>query len=149
MIGWTVFIGVIVAAIFIGSPYYWDEVDAGYTYTGPFIGAVLGFVLAGLLADTSVKYMTKLNKGIYEPEFRILLVIPMMIIGGIGLYGFALTAPGVVKKEYSYVVPLIFFGFEVAGMVIGAVASSLYIVDAYRMFLSSYKQLSLTSLQEI
>ncbi|KAK2937481.1 Major facilitator superfamily [Fusarium oxysporum f. sp. vasinfectum] len=132
MIGWTVFIGVIVAAIFIGSPYYWDEVDAGYTYTGPFIGAVLGFVLAGLLADTSVKYMTKLNKGIYEPEFRILLVIPMMIIGGIGLYGFALTAPGVVKKEYSYVVPLIFFGFEVAGMVIGAVASSLYIVDAYR-----------------
>ncbi|WKT39358.1 Major facilitator superfamily [Fusarium oxysporum f. sp. vasinfectum] len=132
MIGWTVFIGVIVAAIFIGSPYYWDEVDAGYTYTGPFIGAVLGFVLAGLLADTSVKYMTKLNKGIYEPEFRILLVIPMMIIGGIGLFGFALTAPGVVKKEYSYVVPLIFFGFEVAGMVIGAVASSLYIVDAYR-----------------
>ncbi|EWG37104.1 hypothetical protein FVEG_00864 [Fusarium verticillioides 7600] len=132
MIGWTVFIGVIVAAIFIGSPYYWDEVDAGYTYTGPFIGAVLGFVLAGLLADTSVKYMTKLNKGIYEPEFRILLVIPMMIIGGIGLYGFALTAPGVVKKEYSYVVPLMFFGFEVAGMVIGAVASSLYIVDAYR-----------------
>ncbi|VZH86914.1 unnamed protein product [Fusarium fujikuroi] len=132
MIGWTVFIGVIVAAIFIGSPYYWDEVDAGYTYTGPFIGAVLGFVLAGLLADTSVKYMTKLNKGVYEPEFRILLVIPMMIIGGIGLYGFALTAPGVINKQYSYVIPLMFFGFEVAGMVIGAVASSLYIVDAYR-----------------
>ncbi|KAF4453830.1 hypothetical protein F53441_3516 [Fusarium austroafricanum] len=132
MIGWTVFIGVIVAAIFIGSPYYWDEVSAGYTYIGPFVGAVLGFVLAGLLADTSVKYMTKLNKGVYEPEFRILLVIPMMIVGGIGLYGFALTAPGVVEKKYSYVVPLMFFGFEVAGMVIGAVASSLYIVDAYR-----------------
>ncbi|KAM0246720.1 hypothetical protein ACHAP5_004491 [Fusarium lateritium] len=132
MIGWTVFIGVIVAAMFIGSPYYWDEVNAGYTYVGPFIGAVLGFVLAGLLADSSVKYMTKLNKGIYEPEFRILLVIPMMIIGGIGLYGFALTAPGVIEKKYSYPVPLVFFGFEVAGMVIGAVSSSLYIVDAYR-----------------
>ncbi|KAF5655491.1 transporter hol1, partial [Fusarium heterosporum] len=132
MIGWTVFIGVIVAALFIGSPYYWNEVDAGYTYTGAFIGAVLGFVLAGLLADSSVKYMTKLNKGIYEPEFRILLVIPMMIIGGIGLYGFALTAPGVIEKKYTYHVPLVFFGFEVAGMVIGAVSSSLYIVDAYR-----------------
>ncbi|KAM0353565.1 hypothetical protein ACHAPU_001577 [Fusarium lateritium] len=132
MIGWTVFIGVIVAALFIGSPYYWNEVDAGYTYTGAFVGAVLGFVLAGLLADSSVKYMTKLNKGIYEPEFRILLVIPMMIIGGIGLYGFALTAPGVIEKKYTYHVPLIFFGFEVAGMVIGAVSSSLYIVDAYR-----------------
>ncbi|RSL67426.1 hypothetical protein CEP54_003240 [Fusarium duplospermum] len=132
MIGWTVFIGVIVAAIFIGPPYYWGEVMAGYTYTGAFIGALAGFILAGLLADTSVKYLTKLNKGVYEPEFRILLVIPMMIIGGIGLYGFGLTAGKVLEGKYTYHVPLVFFGFEVAGMVIGAVASSLYIVDAYR-----------------
>ncbi|UPK99501.1 hypothetical protein LCI18_010436 [Fusarium solani-melongenae] len=132
MIGWTVFIGVIVAAIFIGPPYYWGEVMAGYTYTGAFIGALAGFILAGLLADSSVKYLTKLNKGVYEPEFRILLVIPMMVIGGIGLYGFGLTAGKVLEGRYTYHVPLVFFGFEVAGMVIGAVASSLYIVDAYR-----------------
>ncbi|KAF4453821.1 transporter HOL1 [Fusarium albosuccineum] len=132
MIGWTVFIGVIVAAIFIGPPYYWGEVMAGYTYTGAFVGALAGFVLAGLLADSSVKYLTKRNNGVYEPEFRILLVIPMMIIGGIGLYGFGLTAGEVIKGKYTYHVPLVFFGFEVAGMVIGAVASSLYIVDAYR-----------------
>jgi MFS family permease len=133
MIGWTVFIGVIIAAIFIGPPYYWGEVSAGYAYTGAFIGAICGFVVAGLLADSSVKYLTKLNKGVYEPEFRILLVIPMLIIGGIGLYGFGLTTGSVISGKYTYHVPLIFFGFEVAGMVIGAVASSLYIVDAYRM----------------
>ncbi|KAM5355742.1 hypothetical protein ACJ41O_002388 [Fusarium nematophilum] len=132
MIGWTVFIGVIVAAIFIGPPYYWGEVMAGYTYTGAFVGALAGFALAGLLADSSVKYMTKLNKGVYEPEFRILLVFPMFIIGSIGLYGFGLTAGEVFNGKYTYHVPLVFFGFEVAGMVIGAVASSLYIVDAYR-----------------
>ncbi|KAF7544530.1 hypothetical protein G7Z17_g9876 [Cylindrodendrum hubeiense] len=132
MIGWTVFIGVIVAAIFIGPPYYWGEVMAGYTYTGAFVGALCGFIIAGLLADSSVKYLTRLNKGIYEPEFRILMVFPMMIIGGIGLYGFGLTAGDVISGKYTYHVPLVFFGFEVAGMVIGAVASSLYIVDAYR-----------------
>lgn len=56
----------------------------------------------------------------------------MLIIGGIGLYGFALTAGQVLSRKFTYVAPLVFFGFEVAGMVIGAVASSLYIVDAYR-----------------
>lgn len=132
MIGWTVFIGVIVAALFIGPPYLWGEVEAGYAYTGPFIGAVGGFVVSGLLADTTAKWMTKKNGGVYEPEFRILLIIPMLIIGGIGLYGFALTAGQVLSRKFTYVAPLVFFGFEVAGMVIGAVASSLYIVDAYR-----------------
>ncbi|KAH6957622.1 major facilitator superfamily domain-containing protein [Ilyonectria sp. MPI-CAGE-AT-0026] len=132
MIGWTVFIGVIVAAIFIGPPYFWGEVMAGYTYTGAFVGALCGFLIAGLLADSSVKYLTRLNKGIYEPEFRILLVIPMLVIGGIGIFGFGLTAGEVLTGKYTYHVPLVFFGFEVAGMVIGAVASSLYIVDAYR-----------------
>lgn len=132
MIGWTVFLGVIIAAVFLGPPYYWDEVNTGYTYVGAFIGAIAGFFIAGLLADWSVRYMTKKNRGIYEPEFRIVLVLPMFIIGEIGLYGFGVTASALIEGQYSFVVPLIFFGFEVAGMVIGAVASSLYIVDAYR-----------------
>jgi hypothetical protein len=55
-----------------------------------------------------------------------------MILGCAGLYGWGITADGVTKGKYSYVVPLVFFALEVAGMVIGAVASSLYITDAYR-----------------
>lgn len=136
MIGWTIFIGVLVAAIFLGPPYFWGEVKAGYAYTGAFVGALCGFAICGLLADSSVKYLTRKNRGVYEPEFRILLVIPMFIIGGIGLFGFALTAGNVISGQYSYIVPLVFFGFEVAGMVIGAVASSLYIVDAYSKIIS-------------
>lgn len=132
MIGWTVFLGVIIAAIFIGPPYYWGEVKAGYTYIGAFVGAICGFIIAGVLADSSVRYLTRRNNGVYEPEFRILLVVPMLVIGGIGLYGFGLTAGDVINGKYTYHVPLVFFGFEVAGMVIGAVSSSLYIVDAYR-----------------
>lgn len=34
--------------------------------------------------------------------------------------------------EPKWVAPVVFFGFEVAGTVIGAVASSLYLVNAYR-----------------
>lgn len=132
MIGWTVFIGVLIAAVFIGPPYWWGEVESGYTYTAPCIGAICGFLTAGFLADRSVRFLTKRNNGTYEPEFRILLVIPMFIVGSVGLFGFGITASNVVSGQYPYEVPLAFFGFEVAGMVIGTVASSLYIVDAYR-----------------
>ncbi|KAK1831914.1 major facilitator superfamily domain-containing protein [Podospora conica] len=132
LIGWTVFIGVLLAKFFISTPLWWDEVNVGYAYTAPFIGAILGFVIAGALADWSARYMTKLNGGIYEPEFRLVLVIPQMILGCAGVYGWGITIDGMLHGKYHWAVPLFFFCLEVAGMVIGAVASSLYIVDAYR-----------------
>lgn len=132
LIGWTVFIGVIMAEFFLGYPLWWDEVKTGYAYTGAFVGAIGGFLIAGLLADWSAKKLTRMNNGIYEPEFRLVLIIPQLIFGVMGLYGFGITIDGMMKEKFSWVVPLVFFGFEVCGMVIGAVASSLYIVDAYR-----------------
>jgi hypothetical protein len=73
----------------------------------------------------------------------------MLIIGGIGLFGFALTAGNVISGQYSYIVPLVFFGFEVAGMVIGAVASSLYIVDAYSKMISRRDDVTCTIISNI
>jgi hypothetical protein len=131
MIGWTVFIGVILAAIFLGPPLFWSEVQTGYAYTGAFVGAVLGFLVAGGLSDWSAKFLTRLNGGVYEPEFRIILVIPQLIFGCTGLYGFGITSASI--DNYSWFWPIFFFAFEVMGMVIGAVASALYIVDAHRM----------------
>ena len=129
LIGWTVMIGVVLAAVFLGPPLFFDEVQTGYMYTGAFIGAVVGFLLAGVLADWSTKLMIRRNKGVYEPEFRIVLVIAQLVIGCAGLYGFGITSANI--GRYGWVLPDLFFGFEVAGMVIGAVASALYIVDAH------------------
>ncbi|KAI9800557.1 MAG: hypothetical protein M1833_003215 [Piccolia ochrophora] len=130
MIGWTVLIGVVLAAIFLGPPLFYDEVKTGYMYTGAFVGAVLGFIIAGLLADWSARWMTARNKGVYEPEFRILLVVPQLVFGCAGLYGFGITSANVAR--YGWFWPDFFFALEVMGMVIGAVASALYIVDAHR-----------------
>ena len=127
MIGWTVFLGVDLAIIFLGPPLWWGEVKTGYAYVGALIGAILGFFIAGGLADWSAKFMTKRNGGIYEPEFRIVLVIPMLIFGVAGLYGFGITSSNLWK--YHWVWPVFFFGLEVMALVIGAVTSSLYIVE--------------------
>lgn len=130
IIGWTVLIGVVVAAIFLGPPLFFNEVRTGYLYTGAFIGAMIGLVLSALLSDWINKIMIRLNKGRYEPEFRILLVFPMFIFSTIGLYGFGITANDV--ERYGWLIPDVFLAFVIVGMVMGAVASALYIVDAHR-----------------
>jgi hypothetical protein len=130
IIGWTVLIGVVIAAIFFGPPLFFDEVRTGYLYTSAFIGSMIGLVLSGILSDWINKIMIRWNKGKYEPEFRIVLVFPMMIFSSIGLYGFGITAGNVAK--YGWLIPDVFLGFVIIGMVMGAVASALYIVDAHR-----------------
>ncbi len=130
LIGWTVMIGVVLAAIFLGPPLFFDEVKTGYMYTGAFIGAMLGFIMAGVLSDWSTKLMVRRNKGVYEPEFRIVLVIAQLVFSCAGLYGFGITGNNVAK--YGWFLPDFFFALVVIGMVLGAVASALYIVDAHR-----------------
>jgi hypothetical protein len=140
LIGWTVFIGIVLAAIMLGPPLFFNEVSTGYMYTSAFVGAIVGFAISGLLSDSTASWLTKKNRGVYEPEFRLFLVIPQLILGCIGLYGFGITSENTFK--YGWFWPDFFFAFEVAGMVIGAVASALYVVDAHRkstFFLSFFK----------
>lgn len=131
MIGWAVFVGVVLAIVFLGPPMWFDEDKTGYLYTGAFVGAIVGLILSGVLSDSMNKLMIRLNRGKYEPEFRILLVFPQLIFCGIGIYGFGWTANDVM--HYGYILPDVFFAFLIIGMVMGAVAASLYIVDAHRM----------------
>lgn len=130
LIGWTVFLGVILAAVLLGPPLFYGEVKTGYMYTGAFIGAIIGFFVSFFVADFVPRFLTKRNKGIYEPEFRLILVLPMVIAATVGLFGFGTAADDV--RRYGPTIMSVFFGFEVSGMVMGAVSSSLYIVDAYR-----------------
>ncbi|KAJ5328525.1 Major facilitator superfamily domain general substrate transporter [Penicillium brevicompactum] len=130
VIGWAVFFGVVLAIVFLGPPLWFEEDKTGYLYTGAFIGSIVGLVLSGLLSDSMNKVMIRFNHGKYEPEFRILLVIFQLIFCGIGLYGFGWTANDVMR--YGWLLPDVFFAFLIVGMVMGAVAASLYIVDAHR-----------------
>lgn len=98
---------------------------------------MIGLILAGFLTDSMTKFMVKLNRGKYEPEFRILLVVFQLVFACMGLYGFGWTASNTMK--YHWLLPDVFFAFVIIGMVMGAVAASLYIVDAHRMYPSVVK----------
>jgi len=116
--------------MFMGPPLWFSEVKTGYMYTGAFVGATVGFVLSGFFSDWSAKYLSRKNGGTYEPEFRIFLVAPQMVVGVVGIFGFGLATSNVSK--YGPYLASFFFGMEVMGMVLGATASALYLVDAHR-----------------
>lgn len=130
IIGWTVMVGVILSLIFLGPPLFFNERKAGLMYTAAFIGSILGLVLSGLFSEFVTRFMVRRNKGKYEPEFRILLVIPTLITSTIGLYGFGITAGDVTR--YGWIVPEVFLAFIIISMVMGAIASAQYLLDAHR-----------------
>ena len=130
IIGWTVMVGVILSVIFLGPPLFFNEQEAGNLYTSAFIGSVLGLALSGVYSELMTKMMIRLNKGKYEPEFRILLVIPCTVFAAIGLYGYGITAANI--KRYGWLMPTVFIAFIIISMVMGAIASAQYILDAHR-----------------
>jgi MFS family permease len=130
IIGWTVMVGVILSVIFLGPPLFFNEKEAGNLYVGAFIGSVLGLVLSGLYSEFTTRLMIRLNKGKYEPEFRLLLTIPCTVFAAIGLYGFGITAADVAR--YGWLIPDVFIAFIIISMVMGAIASAQYILDAHR-----------------
>jgi len=127
MIAWVAMLGVSLALFTLKLGF--TEVETGYMYTGAFIGALFAFVVAGAVSDPLVKWLTKKNGGIFEPEFRMVLVIGQVIFGIGGLFGYGVVSA---DAKYGWLLPDVFFGFVVAGMTFGAIVSAQYIVDGYR-----------------
>jgi Cu/Ag efflux pump CusA len=88
-------------------PLWFSETEVGYMYSGAFFGATIGFILSGILSDFSAKWLAKINNGVYEPEFRIILVIPQLVIGAAGLFGFGWYSEHVTLA--TKFVPSVFF----------------------------------------
>lgn len=115
LIAWTALLGVILAIVVIKPPLSFDEVKTGYMYTGAFVGAIVGFIMSGLLTDWSIAWLSKRNNGVFEPEFRMVLVIPQLIIGCLGLFGFGFSSAD--TYTYGWIWPAFFFGCVTCGMV--------------------------------
>jgi hypothetical protein len=82
---------------------------------------------AGLLSDWLCKIMTKANNNVFEPEFRIVLVVLQLIGAAIGLIPFGYS----VDQGWSYYVSIVLFGFVTFALIMGATATGTYIVDAH------------------
>ncbi|EWZ99605.1 hypothetical protein NW765_005585 [Fusarium oxysporum] len=74
--------------------YGWDPKDIGLINLGGIIGGLLGAAYCTLLGEPFIIWMAKRNHGIHKPEHRLIILIPVAILGFsmLILYGFMATA---------------------------------------------------------
>ncbi|KAI5846008.1 putative MFS transporter [Tricharina praecox] len=129
-IGWLIILSESVAEIYQHQPYNFSRLGTGLIYLSPFIGGIIGTVAAGKISDIMVRFMCRRNGGIYEPEFRLIMGIPVALSTAIGLMGFGWSA----EEHNSWIVPTIFFGIISFGCSLGSTTAITFCVDSYRQY---------------
>ncbi len=130
-IGWLIVLSESVSTIFENkATYNFTPLQAGLVYISPFIGGVLGTAVAGKVSDVIVQFMSRRNGGVYEPEFRLVMAIPVTVATCIGLMGYGWSA----QERDNWIVPTVFFGIISFGCALGSTTSITFAVDSYRQY---------------
>ena len=130
-IGWLIVLSESISSIYENKESYnFTALQAGLVYVSAFIGGVLGTAVAGKFSDVIVRFMARRNGGIYEPEFRLVMAIPVTIATCIGLMGFGWSA----QARDNWIVPTVFFGIISFGCALGSTTAITFAVDSYRQY---------------
>ncbi|KAM0289243.1 hypothetical protein ACHAO9_006200 [Fusarium lateritium] len=130
-VGWLIVISESIAMIYRDrESYNFTALQTGLVYISPFIGGILGTGVAGKVSDIIVKIMSRRNGGLYEPEFRLVMALPILITTCIGLMGFGWSA----EEKDHWMVPTFFFGVVSFGCSLGSTTAITFCVDSYRQY---------------
>ncbi|KAL1611892.1 hypothetical protein SLS60_000114 [Paraconiothyrium brasiliense] len=130
-VGWLIILSESMAEIYQNhESYNFTPLQVGLVYVSPFVGGVLGTAVAGKISDLIVRYMARRNDGVYEPEFRLVMAIPITLSTVIGLMGFGWSA----EEKDNWIVPTVFFGVISFGCSLGSTTAVTFVVDSYRQY---------------
>ncbi|MCJ1311155.1 hypothetical protein MMC25_004825 [Agyrium rufum] len=124
---WIVVFSVVNASIFTVPPYNFSVSDTGLISLSPFILTIVGELISGPLNDWICIALTKRNHGIYEPEFRLVLIIPTILLGVVGFFGFGAT----VHFQTHWSGPVLTFGLANMSLAFASGCVFGYILDAH------------------
>lgn len=125
---WLIVMSESLSQIFQAAPYDFNALSIGLLYVAPLIGGILGSSVAGKLSDILTRYMSRRNGGIYEPEFRLVLAIPVALVTSLGLMGFGWST----YVKDPWIAPAVFFGCISFGCSLGSTMSISFVVDSYK-----------------
>ncbi|KAJ6786959.1 hypothetical protein PWT90_04596 [Aphanocladium album] len=116
------------ATYFTLPPYNFSSVGVGLLNLPVLLGCILGGYFGGHLSDYSIKWLAKRNGGLYEPEMRLWLAFPCLLITPAGYFMFGLS----MARGMAWPIPAVglgIYGFGSTGL---SNVTLLYLLDSYR-----------------
>jgi hypothetical protein len=126
---WLVAVAITTSQIFSAPPYNFTVTQVGAINMAGFVGSLIGTFASQYLSDRIATYMARKNKGVYEPEFRLIIIIPYIVLAVCGLCAFG---AGTTFQEPWPVPVILGFGMFTLGSQLGATGVITYINDCYR-----------------
>jgi MFS family permease len=124
---WLLTISVLSVSVFSAPPYALGPAQIGLTNLPLLAVALLGSPLSGWLADAIAKFMARRNGGVFEPEFRLVLMIPATIFATVGFLGFGMSA----QQGLPIVWPVVFMSIHALSVPFASTASLTYVIDCH------------------
>lgn len=90
LLAWFAVTTSVQATYLFGPPYNFSAAGVGLMNVAPFIGTIFGIGVGGYLNDKSIIWLARRNGGIYEPEMRLWMSIPMAFVTPAGILMFGL-----------------------------------------------------------
>ncbi|KIW13988.1 hypothetical protein PV08_06769 [Exophiala spinifera] len=128
-ISWLVGISITLSQIFSAPPYNFPVVSVGATNVSSFVASLLGTLVAGPAIDGVAKLMSRHNKGTFEPEFRLPIMVTYVLFTATGFFGWGQAA----YAQSPWPIPVIVcLGLINLGVQLGTTSVVTYVVDCHR-----------------
>ncbi|KAM0754951.1 MFS general substrate transporter [Meredithblackwellia eburnea MCA 4105] len=124
---WFNLMNALTASILGSPPYNFDTNKIGLAYISPIVFVIPTSLLFGSISDRFTMYMARRNGGISEPEHKLWLMLPLLIIVPLGLLMMGCGA----EHGLSWAVYVIGMGILCMGGAFGTDISLYYIFDCY------------------
>ncbi|KAI1337274.1 MFS transporter-like protein [Xylariaceae sp. FL0016] len=124
---WLLMIGVLSVNIFAAPPYNLTPAEIGLTNIPLAIAALIFSPISGWMADALPVWMAKRNGGIFEPEFRLVLMLIAVPLSTAGFVGFGYAT----SQGLSLTWCLVWITMHSCAVPFASQASISYVIDCH------------------